>query len=235
MSRDSRIMCGPEAIAADVGGEIVRLHSATRYFHQLNAVGSYVETDCRARDDSRTVRPRDRRFRRRRRDVPAGHHRLRDASARPRTGAHRPMTTARALARKIRSLGSLSWRDRGLIVEAAGLLTAARATLWFLPFRWCEPWLRLDRAGIADAALIARVRHAIGIASRNLPFTTVCLPRAMAAKAMLARRGIGSSLVIGAARGANGEMELHAWLEAGGTIVTGRAGRSAFTPVTRFS
>jgi hypothetical protein len=56
----------------------------------------------------------------------------------------------------------------------------------------------------------------------------------MAAKVMLARRGTRSSLWIGAARGDGGEMMLHAWLEAGGTIVTGEAGQAGVTPVARF-
>jgi hypothetical protein len=138
--------------------------------------------------------------------------------------------------RKVRSLWSLSWRDRGLVAEAVLMLAAARAALRLLPFRWFQPWLTLDRAADgSDAALVFRVGRAVNIASRNLPFNAVCLPQAMAAKVMLARRGAGSSLVIGAARDADGQLLLHAWLEAGGTIVTGAAARSAMTPVARFN
>ena len=39
---DSRIVQSPDAIAADVGGEVVLLHATTGYFHQLNAVGTYL-------------------------------------------------------------------------------------------------------------------------------------------------------------------------------------------------
>jgi len=39
---DTRVGQSPDAIAAEVGGEIVLLNVATGYFHQLNAVGSYV-------------------------------------------------------------------------------------------------------------------------------------------------------------------------------------------------
>jgi len=55
----------------------------------------------------------------------------------------------------------------------------------------------------------------------------------MAAKVMLARRGFRSSLVVGAGRDAD-RLLLHSWLEAGGIVVTGEAGRSAMTPVIRY-
>ena len=41
-SAESRIAQSADAIAAEVSGEIVLLHSATGYFHQLNPVGSYL-------------------------------------------------------------------------------------------------------------------------------------------------------------------------------------------------
>lgn len=39
---DARVGQSPDAIAAEVGGKIVLLNVTTGYFHQLNAVGSYV-------------------------------------------------------------------------------------------------------------------------------------------------------------------------------------------------
>jgi Transglutaminase-like superfamily len=138
--------------------------------------------------------------------------------------------------RKLHTMRALSWPDRGLVAEAALLLAAARAVVRLLPYRWFQRWLTLDRAGSApNPLLVTRVRRAVNIASRNVPFAAVCLPQAMAAKAMLGRRGASSSLFVGAARDAAGEMILHAWLESGGTIVTGDAGRSAVTPIARFS
>lgn len=137
--------------------------------------------------------------------------------------------------RKLISLRELGWRDRLLVVEAALLLGAARLTLRLVPWRWYKRWLTLDRSGAAwDPLLVSRVRRAVGSASRNLPIDAACLPQAMAAKAMLARRGTGTKLVIGAGQVDDGTMILHAWLEAGGTVVTGGAGRSSVTPVVTF-
>ena len=41
-SPDARVAQSPDAIAAEVAGEVVLLNTATGYFHQLNAVGSYL-------------------------------------------------------------------------------------------------------------------------------------------------------------------------------------------------
>ena len=135
---------------------------------------------------------------------------------------------------KLKTARSLSWRDRGMVVEAAVTLSVARITLLLIPYRRFRPWLTLARPGVAEPGLVSRVRLAVAIAARNLPFQVVCLPQAMAAKAMLARRGAASSMWIGVGRDGSGAMILHAWLEAGDTIVTGAAGKRGITEITRF-
>jgi Transglutaminase-like superfamily len=72
------------------------------------------------------------------------------------------------------------------------------------------------------------------VAARNVPWSAVCLPQAMAAKAMLARRGCGSSFHLGANYNAQGKLIAHAWLVAGGTVVVGAAGIGGVTPLARF-
>jgi hypothetical protein len=145
------------------------------------------------------------------------------------------VNTLAALLRKLLSFRSLPWRDRLLAAEAALLLLAAGLTLRLVPYRWFKHWLVLGRPGApSDPFLVPRVRRAVRIASRNLPFDPACLPQAMAAKFMLALRGSSSSLVVGAGRD-GATMTLHAWLESGDTIVTGSGGRSSVTPVVTFS
>jgi hypothetical protein len=78
------------------------------------------------------------------------------------------------------------------------------------------------------------VRLAITTAARNVPWNAVCLPQAMAAQAMLARRGCGSSLRLGAGFDAEGKLVAHAWLVVGSTVVVGAAGMAGVTPLARF-
>jgi hypothetical protein len=136
--------------------------------------------------------------------------------------------------RKLRTFAALSWRDRARVAEAAVLLAAARAAVLVLPYRFLERWLRFDRGGaVPDRARVLRVRRAVATAASNVPFAAVCLPQAMSAKVMLARRGFRSSLILGVGRDRD-ELLLHSWLEAGGIVVTGDAGRSAMTPIIRY-
>ena len=74
------------------------------------------------------------------------------------------------------------------------------------------PALRLPRRA---ARIVRRV-------ARHVPFSAVCLPQAMALQWMLRRRGIGSRLIFGARRKANGMgLDFHAWLTVGGRCVIG--------------
>lgn len=140
--------------------------------------------------------------------------------------------------RLIRKLGrflNMSHGQRLLLLEAAVLLGAARLVLLTLPFGRVARWLqRAPDPGRHDAATVLAVREAVTGAARNVPWNAVCLPQAMAAKVMLARRGQGSALHLGAARAEGGDLAAHAWLVAGGEIVVGEAGVAGMAPLARF-
>jgi Transglutaminase-like superfamily len=124
-----------------------------------------------------------------------------------------------------RRLWALPAPERRLLVEAAGRLLAARAALWWLPpsavARAGHAGARRD--GAPDPAVEQRVAWAVQAVARRLP--TVfrgCLPQALAACAMLRRRGIAARLVIGVRRApAPGPIEAHAWVESGGRVILG--------------
>jgi len=115
------------------------------------------------------------------------------------------------------------------------MLGLSRLVVLTTPFRLIARMLR--RSPDTDArndVLLSRVRWAVTTAARNVPWNAVCLPQAMAAKAMLARRGCGSALHLGADFGVRGELIAHAWLVAGGEIVVGAKGSNDVTPLARF-
>ncbi len=111
----------------------------------------------------------------------------------------------------------------------------ARLLVLTVPFRLLARWLeRAPARDAGDARLLGRVGRAVTTAARNVPWNAVCLPQAMAAKAMLARRGCGSSLRLGAGFDAQGELIAHAWLVVGATVVVGAAGMRGVTPLASF-
>ena len=138
------------------------------------------------------------------------------------------------LRHKLETFLSMGGPDRRLVCEAIVVLGLARLAVK-LPFRFVAPWLaRTPGESACDASRVLRVRKAVITAARNVPWNAVCLPQAMAAKFMLARRGCGSTFHLGAGSDAQGKLIGHAWLVAGGTIVVGAAGIPDVTPVARF-
>ena len=138
------------------------------------------------------------------------------------------------LRRKLSLFLQMTARQRLLVVEAALFLGLSRLLLIALPFGRIAPWLqRVPDSRPGDTATVLAVRQAVTVAARNVPWNAVCLPQAMAAKAMLARRGQGSALHLGAARAGSG-LTAHAWLVAGGEVVIGEAGIAEVAPLARF-
>ena len=70
--------------------------------------------------------------------------------------------------------------------------------------------------------------------SRHTFWKSQCLVRAIAAKKMLDRRRIESTLYLGTARDAEGKMIAHAWLRSGPFYVTGAEEMQMFTTVAAF-
>jgi len=137
--------------------------------------------------------------------------------------------------RKLKTFLGMSCADRWLVCEAIVMLGMARFIVITVPFRLMAQWLsRAPHTSSCDEALLLRVRRAVTTAARNVPWNAVCLPQAIAAKAMLARRGCGSSFHLGADLDAQGKLTAHAWLVAGSTVVVGVAGIRCVTPLARF-
>jgi transglutaminase superfamily protein len=129
----------------------------------------------------------------------------------------------------------MSGTDRWLVCEAIAMLGLARFIVITVPFRFIAYWLsRSPETETFDEQLLLSVRKAVTTAARNVPWNSVCLPQAIAAKAMLAMRGCGSSCHFGADIDAQGKLNAHAWLVAGGTVVVGGAGVAGVTPLARF-
>jgi hypothetical protein len=139
------------------------------------------------------------------------------------------------LERKLTTFLRMRGADRLLVCEAVVALGVARLIVITTPFRFMASILsRVPDRGSCDEELVLRVSKAVTIAARNVPWNAVCLPQALAAKAMLARRGCGSAFHLGAGTDAQGKLISHAWLVAGGKVVVGAAGMTGVTPLARF-
>lgn len=140
------------------------------------------------------------------------------------------------LRQKLALFRELPGVEQRAFVEAILMLGIARVLIISVPFRLVARCLSgtPETTFSSNQETLSRVRKAVTIAARNVPWNAVCLPQAIAAKAMLAWRGCGSSLHLGVGLDHQGRLIAHAWLVAGGTVVVGSAGISAVTPLARF-
>jgi transglutaminase superfamily protein len=122
--------------------------------------------------------------------------------------------------------------ERRLILAAAGILAAIRIGLWALPFRWVQGAIRApgNRRPRDGGPPVERIVWAVGAADRLVPRTT-CLVRALAAQALLARRGHASQLRLGVAGGSGRAFEAHAWLERDGRVLIGGPVEARYVPL----
>ena len=145
------------------------------------------------------------------------------------------MRRLRSILRLIIKFFNISQTQRVLLIEASVFLLVARLLLVFVPFRYIvramggflpptpKSHIILRRSPSEDIELAREISCAIKRAVRYVPFRAVCLPQAMAARRMLALRGVPSIIHFGATRNlAEGTpLETHAWLSAQGVEVTG--------------
>lgn len=119
--------------------------------------------------------------------------------------------------------------------EAAVMLVLARLAVGLVPpahlFAWANrPLLRFNRFAADEAHWISWAVEDIGARSW---INALCLPRALAAHAMLRRRGIASRLCLGVARDGNA-LAAHAWVEIGKDKFVGGAEADGFTRLAEF-
>lgn len=113
-------------------------------------------------------------------------------------------------------------------------MAAARLSLAIYPFRKIAKTLgafvppndpralaRGESAAEEDARTARLIGWAVRTAAPWMPFRSVCLQQAMAAHAMLKRRGISSVMHFGAGKSKEKPIDAHAWLDAAGVKVTG--------------
>ncbi len=124
---------------------------------------------------------------------------------------------------------------RAYLREAALTLIIARFAVRILPpariFAWVNrPLKRIRRFAADEVGWVAWSVETIGAKPW---MNALCLPRAVAAQAMLRRRDIASRLCLGVACD-EGAFSAHAWIEVGHDVIVGGAEAARFTQVTQF-
>lgn len=138
--------------------------------------------------------------------------------------------------KRVRSFLQLSWRDKTILTIAFTLLGLVRLGLWLVPFQR----LRLLLAKISNISFqnhefkqvsIGKIIWAVETSSRYMPGVK-CLARALTTQVLMSQHGHFCELKIGVAKGEQGQLEAHAWIESQGKIIIGYlADISRFMPL----
>lgn len=127
------------------------------------------------------------------------------------------------------------WRARGQVAEAIAALIVARIVIATVPLaRWRRALgRRVNVAALPDPAVASaplpanlaarRLARAVGRGAARLPGESRCLARALALHAMLRRRQMAATLLIGVQpRSERGSLDdLHAWVLSRGETLIG--------------
>lgn len=117
------------------------------------------------------------------------------------------------------------------MIEAGGLLLIVSAGLRLFSVPTLRrllghtPRSRDAFSGAISARIARRIGWSVGAVARRLPWPSTCLIEALAADAMLHRRGCRCELLFGVRPPpTHGDLHAHAWLECDGCIVIGDLG-----------
>lgn len=126
---------------------------------------------------------------------------------------------------RLRKFLGLTSADRRLLGQAFRVLWLIRLILSIVPFGTARKLLgRLRGTGVPQPGgkpSAGRIVWAVLAASRYVPRTRTCFPRALAVHTLLTRHGLTSELRVGVAREGDGALEAHAWVECDGRVVIG--------------
>ncbi len=131
--------------------------------------------------------------------------------------------------------------ERRLLCEALAALALARIAMACIPFRRIAAWLGTPGLAGPDAVspqqdrVAALVGWAVSVLGPRVPWDGRCLAQALAATAMLRRRGIEGTVSFGVSAAHAPGFTAHAWLRVGSRIVTGAPGHEIYSAFTTFA
>jgi hypothetical protein len=129
--------------------------------------------------------------------------------------------------------------ERQLLIQTFILLGLIILGLRWLPFQKILDIL----ANISQAfsrqqpstIRLEQIVHAVELSSNYMPGEVLCLPRALTMQVLMRHQGYAPQFRIGVAKGKEGNLEAHAWVEYQGNVVMGyMSDLSRYTPLPSF-
>ena len=135
---------------------------------------------------------------------------------------------------------NLSLKEKLTLGEAFILLVFIKMIVIFFPIRWYS-YLFGKQQSETEIFIsneyqfkIFKIAQAIVRSRKLIPWKSKCLTEAIAAKIMLQRQNLQSTLYLGVNKKGD-TMVAHAWLRCGNIYVTGRRGMNKFVVLSSFA
>ena len=141
---------------------------------------------------------------------------------------------------KVRKFVRLSFRDKIYLTEAFVMLMIAKQVIFLVPLPKVAPYFgKLNGASNVTLSNVEleisdKVKWSVSIASRAVPWNSVCLDQALSGIMMLKRKKIPYHLCLGVKKDEN-NIKAHAWVLCGGRILIGGQRSRTYTIVAQFS
>jgi hypothetical protein len=146
--------------------------------------------------------------------------------------------------RDFSKLRGQSGADLRLLVEAFLWLALARFALIAIPFRWTATLLALEPGGgtvreypfcyLHTEAFVRRASRALAVAATRTPWKSNCAAKAVAGAGMLRCRKIPAIVALGVNTPLR-PVTAHAWLSAGGIVITGAPAHKKYRVIATFA
>jgi len=140
------------------------------------------------------------------------------------------------LKQKLERFGNLGLAEQWLLLRAAAWLLVARIGLAVMPFSRLSAKLSAESTAerhAADPGLLQQIGDAVRIAANHVPWRADCFPQSIAARMLLKRQGLASTIHFGVERQGKEDLSGHAWLTCGDTVVTGGTELDRYTELHR--
>ncbi len=129
----------------------------------------------------------------------------------------------------------IPFRQKKLLMEAIFFLFTSKFMLIIFPFKICKQIFRKNEVLVKQASVqsIKDISIALERANKIAIWRNVCIVKSFAARFMLQRRGIASTIYLGVTVKNEKRLSAHAWLVSRGVYVTPR-GDLSFKEIYRF-
>lgn len=137
------------------------------------------------------------------------------------------MRSNRKKVRYLYKFAQISFKEKMFLLEAVYYLLYFEAYLYFASFRSCIKKLQVQNTEMRDnLELLKTVKVSIRRGNKLAFWDNKCLVCSLAARRMLEKRGISSTLHLGVRYASAHEMEAHSWLTVGDFYVIPNADES---------